>query len=71
MGCLYELYRHRGAPSEPAERCLETSVGQRRRVDPARQLAQLGRCLLQLLERRVNQRGRLLRVASDLVSRHA
>ena len=48
----------------------ETAVGQRRRVDPARQLAQLTRRFVQLFERRVEQRGRL-RVARDQVSRQA
>ena len=53
------------APQEGIERRPQAALGERRRVDAARQLAQLGGRLVEVVERGVEQLARLVRVCVD------
>ena len=55
-----DRHRHRRARDQRLQRRLEPALGQHRRVDAARELAQLGEARAQLLLRAVEQRRELL-----------
>ena len=63
-----ELNRHRRSLCERVERGCESAVGEHRRVDPARELAQLGLRLAQRRDRPVEQLDR--RLLGDPAAQH-
>ena len=63
--------RERRARDERRERRVEPAVGEDRRVEPAREVAQLGDRALELLVGVTHQHARLLGLRLELLERHA